>query len=436
MTLLKCEVDPSLLAANPAANEISVLLYAPSSPASHVGIAGSNLRQMMERLSLPPSIASVDLASIAMAVTAADTFILRDDAADRWRRDIWVDLPLCRPQVWEPLAAQLSELLGFLSGDTWRFTFRPDGLMPPLRSDVRSRTPVSDPSQSDCVALFSGGLDSALGVAELIDQGRRPLLVSHAATGDAQYQSIVAAQLPRRMQHFAFNSYPSRAGTTEISMRTRSFQFLSAAALAAQTLHSFRGGTSIDLYMCENGFISLNPPLTPRRIGSHSTRTAHPNYIALVQRLFDDAGIPVSIINPHRHQTKGEMLLRHASEPRISQFASSTISCGKWKRSGMQCGRCLPCMIRRASFHRASVADATRYSTPRLRQALLSETLREDVLSVHVALQRRYERHPKAWVLQSGPLPNDSIERAAYFAVAERGLDELEAYFASEGLHV
>lgn len=374
---------------------------------------------------MPPNSAAVDLVSIAMAVTAADTFILRDHAADGWRRDISIDLPLHRPQDWVPLAPQLAELLGFLSGDVWEFTFRPGGMSPPLRMDVRRRLAVSDPSKSDSVALFSGGLDSALGVTDLINAGRRPLLVSHAATGDAKYQSVVAPQLPHPMQHFSFNSYPSRTAITDVSMRTRSFQFLAAAALAAQTLHSFRGGPSIGLFMCENGLIALNPPLTPRRIGSHSTRTAHPHYIALLQKLFDDASIPVQIINPHRHETKGEMLLRHAADPRISRFASSTISCGKWKRAGVQCGRCLPCMIRRASFHHASVTDVTRYATPRLRQALLSESLREDVLSVHVALKRRYERRPKAWVLQSGPLPDDPVERAAYFAVADRGMDEL-----------
>jgi hypothetical protein len=371
-----------------------------------------------------------------MAVTAADTFVLRDHAADGWRRAFQVDVPVNRPNLWTPLAPQLSKLLGFLSGDEWGFTFRPDGLLPPLRSDVRRRTPVSDPSRSDCVALFSGGLDSALGVTELIQQGLQPLLVSHAATGDATFQDLVAPKLPSRMQRFSFNAYPSRDGENDVTMRTRSFQFIAAAALVAQTLHSFRGGDSIAVYVCENGLIALNPPLTPRRIGSHSTRTAHPYYLAMFQELLDAAQIPAKLINPHRHETKGEMLSRHAGGIGISAFASSTVSCGKWKRKNIQCGRCLPCMIRRASFHYAGVNDVTPYDTTQIRSALLSENRREDVLSVHVALKRRYERNIRSWVLQSGPLPLVEPERAAYFAVAERGMDELEAYFASQGLPV
>lgn len=154
MTLLKCEVDGSLLPGTPVEDQISVLLYGSSSPAAHVGVVGSNLSHMMERLSVPPNSAAVDLVSIAMAVTAADTFILRDHAADGWRRDISIDLPLHRPQDWVPLAPQLAELLGFLSGDVWEFTFRPGGMSPPLRMDVRRRLAVSDPSKSDSVALF------------------------------------------------------------------------------------------------------------------------------------------------------------------------------------------------------------------------------------------------------------------------------------------
>lgn len=435
MTLIKCEVDFARLPAAKSTDEIHVLLYG-SSATSHVGAIGSRLGEMMQRLSVPPSAASVDLVSIAMAVTAADTFVLRDEAPDGWRRAMSVDLPLFRPEIWTPLAPQLSELLGFLSEDDWEFSFRPGGRWPPLKSDVRARNAVSDPSKSDCVALFSGGLDSALGVAELINGGRKPLLVSHAATGDAMYQSNVAPQLPARMQHFSYNSYASRAGNNDISMRTRSFQFLAVAALAAQTLHSFRGVAPIDLFMCENGLIALNPPLTPRRIGSHSTRTAHPHYLLLVQRLFNSVGLPVRIVNPHRHDTKGEMLLRHVNEPSISRLASSTVSCGKWKRTGVQCGRCWPCIIRRASFHHASVIDGTHYRTSRLSDALSRKEEREDVLSVQVALRRRYDRRLKAWILQSGPLPNDQVERAAYFAVVERGMDELEAYFASQGLTV
>jgi hypothetical protein len=260
--------------------------------------------------------------------------------------------------------------------------------------------------------------------------------VSHAPRGDAQYQASVAALLPVSLQRFDFNSYPSREGISDVSMRTRSFQFLSVAAMVAQTLSEFRGGRSIDIFMCENGLIALNPPLTSRRIGSHSTRTAHPYYLSMFRDLLQSVDIPVTIQNPHRHDTKGQMLSRHAARNGIDQFASSTVSCGKWKRGNQQCGRCLPCLIRRASFHASGVRDSTSYATTRIRTVLANSELSDDVISVHNALRRRYDRDLKAWVLQSGPLPIDEFERTSFFAVVERGMDELESYFASEGLPV
>lgn len=433
MTRLVFAVDPSELTTKPA--DIPVLLYAPSAHLDGAGNVGNDLGGKFARLALPPSRSAMDLVAVAMAVTAADTFVLRDDTADGWRRELEIDLPVVEPDRWTELAPLLEETLGFLSGDAWSFSFRGGGRPPPFKSEVRSLKAIAEPSRSDCVALFSGGLDSGLGVRELLARGRRPLLVSHAARGDHMFQGRVASLLPSMPQRFDFNAYPRRDAKTEGSTRSRSFGFLAVGGLAAQVLGAFRGQTT-DLNICENGLIALNPPLTSRRIGALSTRTAHPYYLSLVQQLFNALALSVRIVNPHRHETKGEMLARHAGDEGIERFASITISCGKWKRKNQQCGRCWPCIIRRASFLRAGITDQTDYEIPLLKTALASEKTRDDVLAVHTALIRRYDRDLASWVLQSGPLPDDGNERSACFAVVERGMDELEAFFEDQGLKV
>ena len=435
MTRVVLELDPQQLGKGVGSDDIPVLLYGSHTSLSNAGFIGNDLRDKFERLAVPPSPQAMDLVALAMAVTAADTFVLRDDAADGWRREIEIDLPVVEPDRWKGLAPTLSATLGFLSGDTWSFNFRGGGLKPPSILDVRHRSAI-DPSKIDAVALFSGGLDSGLGVMDLLDAGIRPLLVSHAPRGDKTYQGTVATLLPRPAQRFEFNSYPSWDGVTEITTRTRSFQFLSFAALVAQAVRSFRGIPRIDLYLCENGLIALNPPLTARRIGALSTRTAHPHYLALMQELFDALDLGVGIKNPHRHETKGEMLARRANQPSIAQFASATVSCGNWKRKNMQCGRCWPCSIRRSSFLRAGLTDATRYDTDKLVDALAEDDFRDDIVSIHSALQRRYDRDLATWVMQTGPLPQDPTERKALYGVVERGMDELETFFASHGLNV
>lgn len=102
----------------------------------------------------------------------------------------------------------------------------------------------------------------------------------------------------------------------------------------------------------------------------------------------------------------------------------------------MQCGRCWPCSIRRSSFHRAGLADTTVYETVNLVDAIAEADYRDDIVSIHTALRRRYDRGIKSWVMQAGPLPHDATERAALYGVVERGMDELENFFASHGLSV
>jgi hypothetical protein len=376
----------------------------------------------------------MDFVSIAMAVTAADTFVSRGDAPDGWRRSFEITLPLASPNAWQSVKALLERTLQFLSSDTWNFEFLEGGIRPPLSSEIRRKKAVIDLSKTDCVALFSGGLDSAIGVIDLLDAGKRPLLVSHAPHKDADRQEAVAKLLPSACERLSVNSYPTWAGVDDDSMRTRSFQFLALGALAAQSVATYRGWKLADLYVCENGLIALNPPLTPRRMGSHSTRTAHPYFLRGVGELFLSLKIPVQIVNPYRHQTKGEMIARHQNRSQFETFAAATVSCGKWKRKNEQCGRCVPCLIRRASLYAGNVWDETTYTYPDLDAVMENEEGRDDLVAVQSALLRGDLTDRR--VLQAGPLPEDAAERSRYFDVARRGMAELGSYLIAEGFKV
>jgi hypothetical protein len=414
--------------------DVHVWLYGSSPPYEHVGTVGARAYDAAARLSLQPSRAAMDLLSIAMAVTAADTFILRANEPDGWRRTFEMHLPLSEPERWMPLKAHLEATLRFLSSDLWHFEFTRGGMDPPPISEIKSRNRVVNLAKVDCVALFSGGLDSAIGALDLIAKGIRPLLVSHASKGDADKQDIVASLLPSACERMSINSYPTWAGADEDSQRTRSFQFLALGALATEAVARYRRVPKADLFVCENGLIALNPPLTPRRMGSHSTRTAHPHFLGSVQALLDGAGIPVAVSNPYRHATKGEMAVPHAANGTFAQFATETVSCGKWKRRNQQCGRCVPCLIRRASLHAAGVPDGTDYQYLDLQAVMTDEDGRDDLIAVQAALIRGgdAERH----VMSAGPLPIAAADRQAYVDVAERGMDELRQYLASEGFAV
>src|SRR3546814_17913306 len=90
---------------------------------------------------------------------------------------------------------------------------------------------------------------------------------------------------------------------TENTQRGRSFLFYSLATLAASAID---GRTTVDIP--ENGLIALNVPLDPLRFGALSTRTAHPHFIASMQRLIDALALDGELTHPYRHMTKGEMV--------------------------------------------------------------------------------------------------------------------------------
>lgn len=289
----------------------------------------------------------------------------------------------------------------------------------------------------DSVCLYSGGLDSWLGVKSLLRSGRNPILVSHAYPQDAKKQNDLYKFLPKPLQRFAFNASPRIYGCArDTTMRGRSFNFLALGAVAADAVASLNNLSEVPLYIPENGFIALNAPLTSRRVGSHSTRTAHPFYLSCMQEIFDAVGIKSKICNPFQSQTKGEMLQAALLSPFEKTLATSTVSCGKWKRKSQQCGRCVPCLIRRSAFHAAGIDDSREQYTYGVRENFEdTDGLRKDDLqAVLQAVQPTSNEELKKRALKSGPLPLDDTERANWMAVHKNGLAELRAYLVAESI--
>jgi hypothetical protein len=264
--------------------------------------------------------------------------------------------------------------------------------------------------------------------------------VSHAYRGDDAKQRLVRSRAFPDLPRFAANLRPywPGSGGHDTTMRSRSFDFLALAAVGASVVPSDPVGR-IPLYVPENGFIALNPPMTSRRIGSLSTRTTHPNYLRLVQEIFDGLGVAVTIKNPHEFDTKGEMVERWKAMPIFRAMAGGTVSCGKWKRRNQQCGRCLPCLIRRASFHAAGISDPTpSYERIQLIDVLASQDGEErgDLLAVMGAVDLLGTPVLSSRVGASGPLPADAAMRARYENVVSRGLIELRDFLTASGIQV
>jgi len=433
MTRITCHPHQSKIRAFSDPENFDVLQYG-SRYESKSGLSiGNKLFGRIKRLGSQVSQEAIDFLSISIGVTAADTFIKRDLSADGWARQISLDIAVFDKVKWDSVKTELEAALHFLSGDMWELAFSTGGLkapqpyMPPCRTKLLNLTPC------DSVCLFSGGLDSTIGVLELLQTNHKPALVSHSYPKDKAKQLAIHKHLPQVLPLFAASLNPNAPYAAETSMRSRSINFLAFGAIVASALSKLNAGATIPLYIPENGFIALNPPLTTRRLGSLSTKTTHPHFLSAIQSIFNKVGLPVELINPFEHMTKGEMVSRHQDNEVLAEVAFDTVSCGKWKRKNMQCGRCVPCLIRRASFHAAEIEDFTPYREKDLHRAFKYEQDKDDILAMLLASKGTRYKNMDTWLSLSGPLPEN---RDPYLDVLQRGLAEVREYLKHEGFVV
>ena len=316
------------------------------------GIAGHPVHHNLPDLLLSPrhqgEVVQAFLLTV-MGVWAGDKLLPRRAAADAWTRQIVLHLPLS--SAWAPLALRLAGLLNFLTGDNWAIK----GREAPVNLRLAGVWPHA--WQPQAVVLFSGGLDSLVGAIDLLEAGRRLLLVSHYDFGQmAATQQTLAAALAghyggERLHHLSLRvQFPE---APELTLRSRSLLYLALGLTAAAAW-----GGDLPLVVPENGWVSLNVPLTGNRLGTYSTRTTHPFFLEQLTGLWREAGVTTPLINPYQHLTKGEMLAQCRNPGLLKRLFPQTVSCARpvasrWRGVGEgSCGYCYPCLMRRAALHR------------------------------------------------------------------------------------
>ena len=169
------------------------------------------------------------------------------------------------------------------------------------------------------MCLLSGGVDSLVGAIDAVSAGRRPVLVSQVARGDKDRQKMLANEIGEDLSHLQLTHAIKPPSKSEPSQRARSMVFLAYGVLAASVLPQHCRGEVVELTVPENGFISLNIPLTPLRLGSLSTRTTHPFFLQQLQKILDTSNFHVRLSNPYQFKTKGDMLLECSDQRLLRQ---------------------------------------------------------------------------------------------------------------------
>jgi 7-cyano-7-deazaguanine synthase in queuosine biosynthesis len=305
---------------------------------------------------------AADLMEIAAMAYAVDRMAPRP--GDRmtldgsgWSRRLWMQVPVRDPGLWNSVAERLAELLAWLSDDHWNLTFcqLADGSGP--LDELQGFLFDTVPNDSS-PALFSGGLDSAIGLTHDLQKGGSVAISVHTNYRMQSVQRGVIRRLtsdPARIPVHLQYRVSLHQRDRENSQRTRGFLFLAAGIAAAWGLGQDR------LRVFENGIGAINLPYLRSQHGPQATRSMHPRTFLLAEGLASAVrGRPFRIEAPFLLRTKAEAL-RVVPELRTSTVAD-TVSCDTGFSARVagpvHCGACTSCLLRRLALHAAGRADA------------------------------------------------------------------------------
>lgn len=393
-----------------------------------------------------PSEDTQDFLLVAAAVYSLDKIVPRSQTNDGWSRTFEVTIPVAEPAMWNGISKIVNACLSFLSGDTWEvhFTKRASPLI--LRRQRKRKSRIQQRFASGKVTcLFSGGLDSLIGAIDWLEENPQEslALVGHHDPGIGGPLSDQEALLKGLLRSYQGRIHSTFAGVghlgrgLEITMRSRSLLFVALGLIVAEQL-----GRGSSLLIPENGTIALNVPLTPSRRGSCSTRTAHPHYLELLRLWLTGIGLDHPIENPLLSKTKGMAILECRNRPLLESVFRHSVSCAKrghtstWiNKQANGCGRCMPCIYRRAALHAAGLDDEV-YGVDICKGEVDwnnpdSEAADDFRTCLSFLLRNPLQIDIAKMLMANGQLP--PLDAITHAETVQRAMDEIRALLADKG---
>lgn len=263
-------------------------------------------------------------------------------------------------------------ILRFLSDDDWDVVFEKS------KSETKGfgyqdKLDIVWPYEPEKIALYSGGLDSAAGLANRLISGADKYLlmtIGHQSSirklAQEQVRGLAEILKIQEPLHTFLVAHirggkKGRLREQELTQRTRAFLFCACAAISAYVFDI----EEVEIF--ENGIGAINfPPMIGMLMGGLSTRGAHPSFLmemTSLASLVTERRIKFSL--PFLSMTKGEMLAPLKAKG-LGEWAKNSKSCvhtslripGK-----THCGKCPACIERRQAFFVAEIPDSESYST-------------------------------------------------------------------------
>ena len=299
-----------------------------------------------------------DLLRIGLSVYAVDRLACRNRGDQSGRsRVMHLEVSVVETDFWsdKQTLTPMRNALELLSGDTWHLRFRactPDTEYLSCRPDEHPR-----------ICLYSGGLDSAAGLATRLRTRREPMLPV-IIWQQARQKSRTLDQLHRMASRYGADVQPVVVRTAffkppptveqEWSQRCRSFLFLALGGAVACAEEADK----VEVY--ESGIGAINLPLMHgMATGARTTKSSHPRFLRLMSDLVSRvAERRIDICLPHRNHTKAD-IVRTLAEDGLGDLAAATDSCVRFLVRGKarHCGYCPACIGRRQAMMVAGVSE-------------------------------------------------------------------------------
>ena len=332
-------------------------------------------RALLENVPCPPAPRLLDLLRIASTVFFTDRIVKRDrrNGPSSWPRTISLTLEVADPNFWSDrnITQQLSEVLQFVSGDRWTIRFSRPASEHALGIEWQRPLASTFFPSNPRLCLYSGGLDSAAGLAHQLslpdDKPIVPITVRHRSDlGNKvrnqlrSFSRLLGHELHSVVVPFEMSSPSKLAQSEETSQRSRAFLFIAVGAAVADAYQVSR------LEMYESGVGAINAPLLAGMEGLQATRGSHPHFLYLMSKFVSQiSGRTLQVVLPFLGITKGE-LVASLSRPELYEIANATCSCPSFPirvhKAGLQqsCGVCAACLFRRLAMYSAGIEEDTK----------------------------------------------------------------------------
>ena len=239
----------------------------------------------------------------------------------------------------------LNNLLSFLTGNDYRFNFSRL-----VHHKISYHKRKSLPKEKRLVTFLSGGIDSAVGVIDLLEKNKESqvCMVSHqsnlpgvSSTQNNLYK-IISDLYPERCIHIKFRSGLLNNHSFDKNYHTRALLY-NAVAFAMASLYS-----SDHYYVYENGISAINFKGV-NSIDDSTGRSVHPQTLHLLEELFACiTGTQFTIKQPFLFKTKAEVIGK-LIQYRRKELIAHTISCDRHHPIPLglsHCGICPSCITR------------------------------------------------------------------------------------------